>query len=187
MIHMVQNIDNMDFEIILTLVRERSHVRGVAKTLGEPHSTVQRRLNRLVKENVLDYKREGRNKIFLIKNNLQAKNYVFNAEGYKLIRLIKEYPELSIIIEDLLKKTSERMILLFGSYAKFKAKKGSDIDVYIETDDKNVKEKAEGINSEIRVKIGVFDTQDLLIKEIIKNHVILRGMEEFYGKTRFFE
>ncbi len=184
---MVHNIDNMDFEIILTLIQERSHVRGIAKTLGESHSTVQRRLNRLAKENVLDYKREGRNKIFLIKKNLQAKNYVFNAERYKLIKLIRAYPELSIIIEDLLKATNERLIILFGSYAKFKAKKGSDIDIYIETTDKRVKEKAEGINSEIRVKIGIFETQDLLIKEIIKNHVLLRGVEEFYEKTGFFE
>lgn len=184
---MVQNIDSLDFEIILILIRERCHVRGIAKALGESHSTVQRRLNRLVKENVLDYKREGRNKVFLIKNNLQAKNYVFNAERYKLIRLIKEYPELSIIIEDILKRTSERLIILFGSYAGFKAKKGSDIDIYIETKDKKVKEEAEGINSEIRVKIGVFDTEDLLIKEIIKNHIVLKGVEEFYEKTGFFK
>ncbi len=33
----------------------------------------------------------------------------------------------------------------------------------------------------------MFDTKSLMIKEIIKNHVILKGVEYFYEKTEFFE
>jgi predicted nucleotidyltransferase len=195
MVHMVQNRDNtenaenerLEFEIILVLLREKNHLRDIARILKASHSTIMRKINVLVKENILDYKTEGKNKIFSIKNNLQAKNYVFNAERYKFIKLLKEYPKLNIILEDVLKVSEERLIILFGSYAKFIAKEDSDIDIYIETNDKKSKEKIGSINSKINIKIGTFDRNDLLIKEIIKNHVILKGVEEFYEKIKFFE
>ena len=187
MVHMVQNRNNLNFEIILLLVRGESHLRGIAKSLNESHSTVLRRLNGLVKENVLDYKTEGKNKVFFIKKDLQAKNYVFNAERYKLIKLLSKYPTLRIILEEVLKKSKEKLIILFGSYAKFMAKKDSDIDIYVETKSRKVKKEIEFIHSEIRIKIGDFDLSSLLIKEIVKNHIILRGVEEFYEKIKFFE
>jgi predicted nucleotidyltransferase len=186
-IHMVQNRDNLDAEIILLLLRGENHLRGIAKELNESHSTVLRKLNKLVEENILDYRMVGRNKTFLIKKNLQARNYVFNAERYKLLKLIKRYPELSVIIEDILRKTNERLIVLFGSYSKFTAKKDSDIDLYVETRNRKIKEEIESLHSKIKVKIGDFDLSSALIKEIIKSHVILKGVEEFYEKIKFFE
>ena len=187
MIHMVQNKDNIELEIILLLIRGENHLRGIAKQLNESHSTVLRKLNKLVKENVLDYKKEGKNKVFFIRKNLQAKNYVFNAERYKMIKLLKTYSELNVIIDDLLKKSDEKLVVLFGSYAKFIANKESDIDIYVETRGRKLKEKLESANSKIKVKIGSFDLESNLIKEIIKNHIILKGVEEFYEKTKFFE
>ncbi|MCD6216078.1 MAG: nucleotidyltransferase domain-containing protein [Candidatus Aenigmarchaeota archaeon] len=184
---MVQNRDDLGLEIILLLLKGENHLRSIARALESSHSTILRRLNKLVIENVLDYKKEGKNKVFFIKNTLEAKNYIFNAERYKLIKLLKKYPELGIIISDVLKKTREKMIILFGSYAKFRAKKDSDIDIYVETRDKKVKKELEFINSKIRIKIGTFDTSSLLIKEIVKDHIILRGVERFYEKTKFLE
>ena len=184
---MVQNKGDIDSEIILLLLKGENHLRGVAKQLNESHSTVLRKLVRFVNENVLDYKKEGRNKVFFIKKNLQAKNYVFNAERYKLIKLLKKYPELSIIIDEILMKREEKLIILFGSYAKFMAKSGSDIDVYVDTTSRKIKEEIEAVHSRIKVKIGNFDISSQLVKEIIKSHIILKGVEEFYEKTKFFE
>lgn len=184
---MAQSWDNKENEIILALIRGENHVRGLAKETGIPRMTVSRALGKLVQENALDFKTEGRNKVFYLRKTLQAKNYVFNAERYKLIKLVKQYPELNVIIDDILKNCKEQLIVLFGSYAKGIAKKDSDVDIYIETTDRKVKETVEAVHSKISVKIGGFDTDSLLIKEIIKNHVILRGVEEFYGKTKFFE
>ncbi len=184
---MVQKRDDLSLEIVLLLLRGENHLRGLSRQLGESHSTVLRRLNRLVKENVLDYKTEGKNKVFFIRKNLQAKNYVFNAERYKLIKLLKKYPKLGVIIEDVLKKSRGNLVILFGSYAKFSAKRDSDIDIYIETRSRKLKEDVESVHSGISVKIGDFDLSSPLIKEIVKNHVILKGVEEFYEKIKFFE
>jgi len=172
---------------MLLLIRGDNHVRGIAKNLGESHSTILRRLNELLKENVIDYKSEGRNKVFFIKKNLQAKSYIFNAERYKQIKLLKKYPELSVIAEDILMQCHDNLIIIFGSYAKFVAKENSDIDVYVETKERRVKDELESIHSRINVKIGSFDLNSPLTKEIIKDHVILKGVEEFYEKIKFFD
>lgn len=183
---MVQKRNDIDSEIILLLITGESHLRDIARRLNKSHSTVMRKLNCIVKENVLDYKTEGKNKVFFIKNNLQARNYVFNAERYKFIKLIKKYPEIGVIVDGILKKSGESLILLFGSYAKFTAKNDSDIDIYVGTNNRKAKEDIESVNSKINVKIGSFDKKSGLVKEIIKNHVILMGVEEFYEKTGFF-
>lgn len=184
---MVQKWNNLEYDIILRLLKGAGHVREISRELQQPHPTVLRRLNQLRNEAIVDFKREGKNKSFFIKKTLQAKNYVFNAERYKLIKLLKKYPELSVIITDILNKSKQKMVILFGSYAKFAAKEQSDIDVYIESTKRSVKEEIESINSKISAKIGIFDTNSLLIKEIIKNHIILQGVENFYEKTKFFE
>jgi predicted nucleotidyltransferase len=183
---MVQIQDNLDYEIILLLLKGERHIRDISKALDASHSTVLRRLNEFARENVLDHKTEGRNKVFFIKKNLEGRNYIYNAERYKLNQLIKRYPTLAVTIEGILKKTDERLIILFGSYAKFSAKEDSDIDVFVETNSKKTKETIESVNSQIRVKTGDFNPESLLIKEIIKNHVIIRGVEDFYEKTKFF-
>lgn len=184
---MNQNRINLKYEILLNLIKQESHGRELTKTLQQSLTTIQRDLKELEKENILEFKISGRNKIYSIKKNSAAKRYLFNAENYKLIKVIKRYPFLDPIFEDVLKKTNSQIIILFGSYAKFKAKKDSDIDFYIETDNKKTKREIELINSKINVKIGKFSLHSLLIKEIIKNHVILRGLEKYYEKIKFFE
>ena len=187
MIHMVQNKNNLELEIILVLLRNETHLREMARVLKESHSTILRKINGLVKENVLDYKKEGKNKIFFIKNNLKAKNYVYSAEIHKLNKVLRKHPELSIIFEDLKNNFSEGMIILFGSYAKGISKQDSDIDIYLETNDNSLKNKIKAINSKLSIKIGKFDTKSLLIKEIVKNHIIIRGLEDFYERVEFFK
>jgi predicted nucleotidyltransferase len=184
---MVQNKNNLDLEIILVLLRNKTHLREIARTLHESHSTVLRKINELLKENVLDYKKEGKNKIFFIKNNLKAKNYIYSAEIHKLNNLLKKHPALSIILEDIKKSFSKGIIILFGSYAKGIPNKESDIDIYLETNNTNIKNKVKEINSKLSIKIGKFNTKSLLIKEIIKNHIIIRGLEDFYERVEFFK
>src|SRR3989344_4713423 len=130
MIHMVQNKNNLELEIILVLLKNKSHLREIARTLNESHST---------------------------------------------------------IFEDIKKNFPKGMIILFGSYAKGTPKKDSDIDIYLETNDNNIKAKVKEINSRLSIKIGKFDTKSLLIKEIIKNHIIIRGLEDFYERVEFFK
>ena len=102
------------------------------------------------------------------------------------MRLIDKYPNMAVIIETITKKTDEKLILLFGSYAKFNAKPDSDIDLFVETKNRNVKRTVDEINSKINTKIGDFEKSNPLVKEIIKDHVIIKGVETYYEKNSIF-
>lgn len=183
---MVQKRNSIEFDIILLLLGEDAHIRGIAKRLDASHSTVLRALKRLYAEGVLDFMQEGRNNTYFIRRNLQARSYVFNAERYKQLLLFKKYPWLGVVSEDILNKADGRIVAIFGSYASFSAGKDSDVDVFVETDKRRVKEAVEAVHSMISVKIGGLDTSSQLVREIVRNHVILQGVEEFYGKIGFF-
>ena len=178
---------NHTYEVILQLLKKEAHGRELAKELKTSLTRVQSILTELRNINVLDYKIEGKNHIYFIKKNLISKSFILNAENYKLTKIINKHSELEPIFDDIIKKSKCNLIILFGSYAKGIPKKESDIDIYIETTDQKVKEEIQKIYDLISIKIGKFNLNDLLIKEIIKNHIIIKGGEEFYEKTKFFE
>ncbi len=184
---MVHLRDSLESEIVLVLVNGREHVRKIARILHESHATVLRKLRLLSQKNIVDSVREGRNTVYFIKSTLRARYAIYIAEHYKLSKLFERYPKLAIIFDEVLKKAKGDMIILFGSYASFSAREDSDIDLYIETQDSHLKKNISHVHSTLSVKIGQFELSSLLIKEIIKNHIILRGMERFYEKTRFFD
>ena len=91
------------------------------------------------------------------------------------------------IFEKIQNDDSAGIAVLFGSYAKGLAGKESDIDIYIDSEDSSIKKKIERINSKISAKIGNYDENNLLIKEINKNHVIIKGAEQYYRKRKFLD
>ncbi len=176
---------NTEYEIILKLLKKTSHGRELSKEIKTSLTTVQRTLKDLEKKGVIDFTVSGRNKVYFIKKYLPAKKYVYNAENYKFTKLIAQYPNLEPLFSDIINQSTSHLIVLFGSYAKFRAKKESDIDIYIETSDKKIKKDIETINTRLSIKTGAFSTGSLLIKEIIKDHIIIKGVEQFYEKTGF--
>lgn len=186
-VHMTQIKVNYEFEVLLCLLKKEMHGRELSKTLETSLTRIQSILNELRRRNVLDYRVEGRNHVYFIKRNLIAKTFILNAESYKLAKLLSKYPFLEPLFKEATQKHPGKIIILFGSYAKFIPKEGSDIDLYVESTDKKVKETINRINERIRVKIGRFYKEDPLIQEVIRNHVILQGSEEFYEKLGFFK
>ncbi len=174
------------FEIMAAIMREPMHARAIAKKLGTNHMAIVRGLKALVAENVVDFRTEGKNKVYFPKKGLEARNFAIMAEFYKLNKTLEKYPELRAITEDIQKNPKIELAMLFGSYAKGIARKDSDIDVFIETENRKLKQEIELMNSKLSVKIGSYDGDNLLIKEIEKNHVIIKGAETYYERIRFF-
>src|SRR3989344_3478880 len=128
---MIQKWNNLDFEIILALIKSENHLREISKLTKIPIATLSRKLFELRKQNIIDYKTEGKNKVYFLKKNLISQKAVIASENYKCIKLLIEYPKLMTIFEDILEKSN--LIILFGSYAKGIPKENSDIDLYMET------------------------------------------------------
>ncbi|CAG0940466.1 hypothetical protein BROC_01029 [Candidatus Brocadiaceae bacterium] len=178
---------NISSEIIDILSGEEIHARALAKRLDINHMTVIRNLKELVRENVLEFRKDGRNKVYFLKKNIEARNYELISEVVKLNKTLKKYPELRKTIKDIQQNKEIKLAVLFGSYARCKANKNSDIDIFIETKDRKLKEELELLNSRLSVKIGEYDRSSALIKEIEKNHVIIKGVELFYEKIGFLQ
>jgi len=184
LLHMAQK--DYKLEIVLDLLKWSSHLRGMASHLSINHMMIARRIKELIKENVVDFRAEGKNKVFFLKKTIEAKNYVFSAESYALNRLLGKYPALRQIVENIQADHRIKLAVLFGSYAKGTATEESDIDIYIDTNDHKIKECLSLLNSKLSVKIGKYNKSSLLIKEIEKNKVIIKGMEVYYEKNNFF-
>ena len=181
--HVEQNLTN---EIIVLLLKGDLHTRAIAEQLGRNHVTVLRKLRELTECNIVDCRTEGKNKIYYLKRTLEARNAAMTAEIYRQTSIVAKYPVLRGIFRTAQVMPDLQLILLYGSYAKGAATKGSDIDIYIETTDPAQKLLLEKKHSKISVKTGVFDSRDLLIREIIKEHIIIRGIEVYFDKTGLF-
>ncbi len=173
-------------QIVESLLKEENHVRGLARALSTNQTTVARKLKELYRQNVVDYKTEGKNKVFHVKKTLEAKQYAYLVEINKQQEALHKYPKLRILFEHIRKNNKITLVILFGSYAKGTAHKDSDIDVYLDTKDKRLKEEVELLDTKLSVVIGPYNPNSPLIKEIEKNHIILKGMENYYEKARFF-
>ena len=179
--------NNYNINIVESLLKSENHIRGLAKSLNTNQTTIARKVQELYKDNIIDFKHEGKNKVVFLKKTLEAKQYACFAETYKLLEFLKKYPQLRNIIEQIKKNEKIHLAILFGSYAKDTAAKNSDVDIYIDTKDNKLKDEVELINSKISVKIGDYNKNSLLIKEIEKNHVIIKGAEVYYEKNKFFD
>jgi predicted nucleotidyltransferase len=182
--HVEQNLTN---EIVALLIKEDLHTRAIAEQLSSNHATVLRKLRDLTEENIVDFRMEGKNKVFTLKRTIESRNAAIIAEIYKQSSVVSRYPVLRGIVQAIQEMPEIPLAILYGSYAKGLATKGSDIDIYIETSDSHKKKQLEQKHSSLSVKIGVFDTRNLLIREIMKDHVIIRGFEVYFDKTGFFK
>jgi len=178
---------NYEFEVILCLLKREMHGRELVKELKTSLTRIQRILRKLRDYNILDYKKEGKNHIYFIKKNLVSRVWIMNAENYKLAKVVSKYSFLEPLFQDIIEEINSEPIILFGSYAKDNPKKNSDIDIYVNTTSLKISKKVEEMNDLINVKIGKFDKDEILIKEIIKNHVIIKGVEKYYEEVEFFK
>lgn len=177
-------MSQISYNIVGELLKKPNHLRGLAKALKTNQMTISRKIRELYKNKVVDFKKEGRNKVVHLTRTLEAKQYVYMYEHQKLLQRILRYPRLRHIVEQIRKHPQVHLALIFGSYADETATPGSDIDVYLETDNKKLKEELSQLDSKLSIKIGWYSGVPL-IKEIERNHLIIKGVEELYEKYFF--
>ena len=181
--HVEQNLTN---EIVALLLKDDLHPRAIAEKLSGNHATVLRKLRDLEEENCVDFRMEGKNKTYTVKRSIEGRNAAMIAELYKQSAIISRYPALRGIFTAVHEMPDVSLALLFGSYAKGLATAESDIDLFIETTDPGIKKQLEQRHIRLSVKTGLFDTNDLLVREIVKDHVIIRGVEIYFDRTGRF-
>ena len=163
--------------------KNKFYLRQISKLAELPLKTCQNVLANLEKEKVLKSNIEGKNKYFSLNlDNIKTKYYLLKAEIYKTDNFLEKYSEFKIFLKSL--KTNIPVII-FGSFAKFKAEKNSDLDLFIVSEREQklpfhlLPHKIHGINlSEDNFKKAVSE-KETLMNEIEENHVILNNHSSY--------
>ena len=169
------------------------YLREISKLAKLPLKTTQNLVNHLEKKRILKSSISGKNKYFSLNlDNITTKFYLINAELQKTLSFIDKYQSFKIFLKEI--KTN-KPIIIFGSFAKFKANEDSDADLIIITEGKMElpfhllaykTHKIELREDNFRKSL---EKQEALIKEIEENHIILNNhsfyvniMWDYYGR-----
>lgn len=181
-------LHNKYFEIynfFLKSYNNEYYGRELAKKLKISQKNIALTLNDLEKEGILTSITKGNTKYFsLNKRNDLFKRYIHLAEVERSINFLKKHPKIAHIF----KGKKEGIICIFGSYAKEEQRQNSDLDILLigSKQEKEITKQAKQFNLDISIKKGskndfksMLKNKNPLINEIIENHIIITGFEEF--------
>ena len=173
--------------------KSKFYLRQISKLAKLPLKTCQNILVGLEKENILKSKVEGKNKYFSLNlDNIYVKSYLLKAEIHKTDIFLEKYPEFKTFLKSV---NTNSILIIFGSFAKFKADENSDLDLFIVSNKKEdlpfhllpYKVHQNSLKEESFRK--AITEKETLIKEIEENHIILNNPSsyvniiwEYHGK-----
>ncbi len=165
------------------------HIRAMAKLIGTSHVTLLPHLKRLEELKVLCSEKSGRNKQYhLNKDNVLTKHYLMVTEELATIAYLEKNFLMKKLSEHLASIDTTSPLVLFGSYTKGYATEESDIDVLCigKAPENKIKKFEATFGKKINIKTATTDnfnaglrTGDILIREIVKNHIILQNADPF--------
>jgi predicted nucleotidyltransferase len=168
------------------------HIRAMAKLIGTSHVALLPYLKRLEELKILYSEKTGKNKQYrLNKDNILTKHYLTVTEELATIDYLEKKFLIKKFAEHLASMDIMNPLILFGSYTKDYATEESDIDLFCIgkiPDDQisQIKKFESTFGKKINIKTATTEnfntglrTGDILIKEIVKNHIILQNADLF--------
>ncbi|MBS3074286.1 nucleotidyltransferase domain-containing protein [Candidatus Pacearchaeota archaeon] len=177
---------NKELDVISLYSRDYKsefYLRQISKLARLPLKTCQNILVNLEKDRILKSKIDGKNKYFSLNlNNISVKSYLLRAEIHKLDIFLEKYPEFKTFLKSV---NTNSVLIIFGSFAKFRADKSSDLDLFIVSDKKEelpfhllpYKIHQNSLKEESFKKAIV--RKETLVKEIEENHIILNNPSSY--------
>ena len=173
--------------------RRSLHLRHIARETKVDVKAIQLQLQRLERMNILASVRKGRNKEYSVNlRNSMTKYYLILAETFASITYLAK----NFLVKKMVSEIGDRVegtTVLFGSFAKGEQAKQSDVDLFVMSEKKLgavskniIREVGDRVGREISVKVGNrrrflkgMEEGDPLVREVVSNHVVLRGMDDF--------
>jgi len=192
-------IHNTKKEIIQLLLSHKNReftIRNIAQNISIDYKTVHGVMQELIRNNLVHAKKIGQTVLCSINPN-EFNEDIFIAELSRRENLLKnkDLSSLYSYFKDI--KEPFFILLLFGSYASGKNRKGSDIDLMLITNNENTKEK---IKSKIalipwEIHLTQFNSEEFIAmlkttefnvgKEAFYNNIILYGIEDYYRMIQY--
>ncbi len=142
-------------------------------------------LNKLEKQGILVSKASGNRRYYsLNSSNPLLKEYIILFENFRKI----EFLESNKRMIDFSKGIKGEIVCIFGSYAKERAGKGSDLDILVIGNIDSLQIRKIGNKYDYNVQVFNLSLTDFkrgikknssLILEVVENHVIIKGIEKF--------
>jgi len=177
-------------KLLLSNKEKEFTIRAISKEVLIDYKTVHIIVKRLIESNVVIAKKAGQTILCSI-NQKGFNSDVFRAEFIRKEELLKNKDLYSLhnYFKDI--KEPFFILLLFGSYASGKARKGSDIDLMLIADNDDLRKKAKKVISSIPLNIHFIDFSSKEFLSMLKttefnvgkeavNNVILFGIEDYY-------
>ena len=166
------------------------YIREVEKLLKISPRTAQLILEDLEDKGIIESKTKGKIKAYKIKMSAFTRKYLVFVEQYKSIALLENNLMLKEIVENITQYI-KGIGIIFGSYAKGIETKKSDLDIFVagSYDKEKIKKISEKWGMDISVKCYPLKTfekninNDILLKEILKNHIVFANVEQFIQKV----
>lgn len=170
--------------------RKLLHLREIAREINVDVKAVQLQLRRLEEINIVSSVMKGKNKDYQLNlANSLTRYYLIMAETFTTLSFLGNNFRIKKFLDEIRGKVEGTMIL-FGSLVKGLARKESDIDLFVLArypfDMEVVDEAAEAIDRRVSVKttppkdfLKGLTSRDPLISEVVAQHVILKGFDEF--------
>ncbi len=162
------------------------YIREVEKLLKISPRTSQLILEDLEDKGIVESKTKGKIKTFKLNPREFTKRYLVFVEQYKTIAFLEK----KLLIKEIIEKITpyiKGIGIIFGSYVKRLEKEGSDLDIFVagNYNKEGVKKVSKNLGIEISVKcypVKTFEknlTKDILLKEVLKNHIVFVNIEQF--------
>jgi len=188
-------------KFFLNHITEQFGIREVSRLTKTDYKLVHLTVQKLVKKGVITKERKAN--LDLCSLNLKGDlTYINFVEMLRKRDLLSKHKELNAFFEDVLNKVKEAYFTLavFGSFAKGKEHKNSDLDLLIIAPTMGVAEEIQRVISseslllKRKVQSIVLDEKEFVsnlsdkklnvVVEAFKNHVIIMGVEPFYNGVK---
>lgn len=197
-------LEKTDLKVLAHMVRDVNKeysIKQLADQLKRPYVKVHSSIKRLTQKNIIRKRIMGKSHYCRIdyQNNFDIVCFI---EGQRTRKFLAERKAIRILLENIGENLAmpDYIMLIFGSFARNTQTRGSDIDIALIATEA---EKAERVmNSITRTTqlaihsveftydgfIEMLRAKELTVgKEILKNHIIIHGCEQFYECMRLAE
>ena len=182
-----------EIEIIKLFIREKKPktIREISRALEKDYKIIHTAVQLLVNKSIIITETIGSSTLCRLSNNYGIEVYTAESERREKILQNKNIEQINKEINTKI-KTSFYILLLFGSYAKNKQTKNSDIDLIFISNEKDFENKVSDIINLIPLKVHAltFTEEEFIrmnnnkelnvVKEAIENNIILYNTEGYY-------
>ncbi len=181
-------------KIIILFIEEKEPktIREISKKIKADYKITYIATQKLLSKRILLSKNVGKSTLCELNGSYYGIE-IYKAENERKETLLKN-KDIKQLYKEIMSeiKVNSFIFLIFGSYAKKKSTKSSDIDIMFISNEKNFEEKISNLLSLLPIKthVLVFSEEEFIrmkdskktnvVQEAIDNNIILYGIEHYY-------